>query len=250
MLQRLKLFLYTIARPESGTPPLHYLLKNPSTGNIWAWKPFSSFMFANAELRKKHMTLDVNERVIEVPWIFSQFDLHKKQKVLDVGYLESSVALSLATAGFQVTGIDIRRGDIFYPNLKTVQEDICQTTLKDKSFDVIILLSTLEHIGLDSMYGRVAKSSSDQIAIDSCHRLLKSGGTLLLTTPVAHTASQNNFMRIYTPTRLKQMLKSFKIESTEFYAPQKNRKYWQKVIAKELPESPKFGVALIKAKKK
>jgi 2-polyprenyl-3-methyl-5-hydroxy-6-metoxy-1,4-benzoquinol methylase len=248
-LENFRRFAFVPLRPYQTTAPIIHRLKHNTLKNIWGWKPLSSLMYATPSLRQQHTQLDTNERVIEIPWIFNQLHFAKPGKVLDIGWLESSVAISLATAGFKVTGIDLRKGEISHPNLETVAGDICQNTFKTGSYDVVILLSTLEHIGLDTIYGSVPTSSTDQRAVDECFRVLKPGGKLLITTPVAKREHQDQFMRWYTIKRLQTMLQQWNNVSYELYGPQRNRLYWQKISASALPEPPSFGVALLTAEK-
>ena len=248
-LEKLRRFAFVPVRPYQTTAPIVHRLTPSNLTNIWGWKPLSSLLYATPSLRQQHTTLDTNERVIEVPWIFNQLDFTKPGKVLDIGWLESSVSVSLATAGFKVTGIDLRKGELSHPNLTSVVGDICQHTFKTGSFDTVILLSTLEHIGLDTMYGSVPTSSTDQRAVDECFRVLKPGGKLLITTPVAQREQQDQFMRWYTIRRLQTMLQKWDNISYDVYAPQQNRLYWQKISASNLPQPPSFGVALLTAEK-
>jgi len=238
-------FLFVTSRPFTVTAPIHHRLKHLSLTNLFGWKPFSSIVFARSAFRKLHTVIDVNERIIEIPWLFSKIDFEKKGKVLDIGYLESTVPFSLATAGFAVTGIDIRQSEIQYPNFTTIVADICDNTLKSNQFDYVILLSTIEHIGLQTVYGTVSSESSDQKAIAECFRVLKPGGKLLITTPIAREMFVNDFMRCYTKDSLEELLSEGNVTSFECYGPSADRAYWKKVALNKLPSPPAFGVALI-----
>jgi 2-polyprenyl-3-methyl-5-hydroxy-6-metoxy-1,4-benzoquinol methylase len=174
---------------------------------------------------------------------------NKTLNILDIGWLESTVAVSLASLGHHVTGIDLRAGELTHPNLKSFAGDVCTAKLPKKHFDVIILLSTLEHIGLETVYGSVKKTSDDQAAIDRCWELLKPGGTLLITTPAANALYQNDFMRWYTPARLKALLKKWTRVQYRFFSGDAARQHWQETDAKHLPQPPDFGVALCIARK-
>jgi len=244
-----KKFGFAPLRPYPTTAPVHYQLNTCRLNNLWGWKPFATFLYASEKTRKVHTHLDVNERIIEVPWVLNNLDFSKPNKVLDVGWLESTVAISLATAGFQVTGIDLRKGELCHPHFTQIIEDICKTSLPANFFDTVILLSTLEHIGLDTLYGKVAKSSSDQKALDECLRVLKPGGQLLLTTPAAKYPYTDAFMRRYTPLQLQKMLKNWTKVHIEFYAHDGKRQFWQPASPTALPEPPAFGVALVIAHK-
>lgn len=243
-------FLFAPSREYPFTAPIHFHLKKDAFSNLWGWKPFSTWLYANTKLRKKHTFLEVNERIIELPWIFNQLNFKKRGKVLDVGWLESPVSISLATAGFSVTGIDIRKGELSHPNITQLQADICHSGLSAKQFDTVILLSTLEHIGLDTVYGKAPANSSDQRAVDECLRVLKPKGMLLITTPVAKTYSQDNFMRIYTPEKLKFLVKNATIEELRYFVPNKQRTVWQEVSENELGSPSQFGVALLAVQKR
>ena len=58
-----------------------------------------------------------------------------------------------------------------HPNLSTVQDDITASRLEENSFDLILCSEVVEHI------------SDSPAALRSMHRLLRPGGTLLLSTP-------------------------------------------------------------------
>lgn len=236
-------------RPYQTTAPIVDALKENTPSNILGWKPLASLLYAIPSFRQQHTRFDTNERIIEIPWVFSQLDFKKKGKVLDIGWLESTVAVSLATAGFEVTGVDLRAGELHHPNLTSIAGDICKTSFAANTFDYVILLSTLEHIGLDTTYGSVEESSTDQKAINECLRVLKPGGKLLLTTPVAKRSHQDSFMRWYTTAGLKKMLSAWNSVTSSYYVPSKDRQYWKESSAKALPEPPAFGVALVTAEK-
>ncbi|PIR62140.1 MAG: hypothetical protein COY81_02535 [Candidatus Pacebacteria bacterium CG_4_10_14_0_8_um_filter_43_12] len=249
MFQKLKQFLFVPSREFVATAPIHYVLKSLSSWNLLGWKPLATVLYASPQLRAGWTKLDVNERIIEVPWVYSQLNFKKKGKVLDIGWLESTLPISLATAGFSVTGLDIRSGELTHPNFEGLVGDICETKLPSNSFDYVILLSTLEHIGLNTLYGRAASGSSDKKAVEQCLRVLKLSGKLLITTPVAKQAAVNDFMRIYTPAILKRLVRNGAIESLEFFKANQNRTAWSVTSENDLPTPPDFGVALVVVKK-
>ena len=52
---------------------------------------------------------DVNERIAEIPYVFAALSrLPMGSRILDVGSTESTVAVSLASLGYQVTALEIR----------------------------------------------------------------------------------------------------------------------------------------------
>ncbi len=93
----------------------------------------------------------VNERIIEMPFIFSELGARPgKLKILDVGCTNSWLSISLASLGHEVYGVDMRSYSFSHPNLVFFQGDVLN--LKETGFDAVVALSTLEHVGLGA-YG-------------------------------------------------------------------------------------------------
>jgi hypothetical protein len=75
--------------------------------------------------------VSVNERIIEIPWVFMNLGL-KQGKILDVGCCWSAVSIELASMGFEVWGIDINPCALTHPNFKFIQDDILCGRLLNK----------------------------------------------------------------------------------------------------------------------
>ncbi|MCS4538187.1 MAG: class I SAM-dependent methyltransferase [Thaumarchaeota archaeon] len=145
----------------------------------------------------------VNERIIEYPWVLEQIKMRKEGKILDVGCgwpgLLSSYLLS---KGYDAYGLDIMQCNTL-PRDRFFLSDARKTNLPDASFDTIILLSTLEHIGSD-------EEEDDLKTMHEMSRLLKKGGALLFTTPFAAKYS-NRGQRFFSEERLEKITKFFKV---------------------------------------
>ena len=48
----------------------------------------------------------INERIVEIPFVFQNLILKKGSKVLEFGCCQSSLAMQLASLGYRVTGVD------------------------------------------------------------------------------------------------------------------------------------------------
>ena len=212
-------------------------------------KPFSSLMYIIPFWRKKCSDIDINERIVEIPFIIKNLPQNTQTKILDVGCCETILPIQLASLGYMVTGLDIRPYELSHPNFLFIQADICQTNLLSEQFDLIICVSTIEHIGLNTIYGKSNQKSSDKKAVKSMFSLLKPGGKLFLTTPAANKFSQSEFMKIYTPKKIHKLLKNFKIIKEEYFAPNINRTNWKSCSFTHLPTTSNFGVATIIAQK-
>lgn len=237
-------FLFQPIRGYEFTSPVVDHIKNRF---LWI-KPVSSIILANPKLRIKFTRREINDRIVETPFVLG--NLPPKGKILDVGACESPIALMLATHGYKVWANDTRTYPFEHPNLTIDNESVLKIKKKN-FFDMVICLSVLEHIGLE-VYGNKNEDELDKKAVQKMHELLKRGGKLILTTPIDRKHCMIYHSRVYTLAELKKYLDNFsKIEISVGY---KNKKEeWN--IAKRLPTKFKsFGtrscaVALIIATK-
>ncbi len=156
-----------------------------------------------------------SERILERPWIFRQLaDLPLGATILDAGCSESLLSFELASAGFQMVGVDIRDYTLRHPRLQFLRSNICSTPLTSATFDVAIALSTVEHIGIGA-YGDPTQNASPELALAEIFRLLKGGGRLYITVPFGQAAI-TPLHHIYDSTSLRALLKDFRIEKLEF----------------------------------
>ncbi|MEM0241400.1 MAG: class I SAM-dependent methyltransferase [Candidatus Nezhaarchaeales archaeon] len=103
--------------------------------------------------------------------------------VLDVGCAESLLSHKLIARGFRVVGIDIRDYPFRNKRMYFVKRNVMDTGLPDNIFDAIVMVSTIEHIGL-SVYGQLTLNNEGDIkCMRELHRIMKPGGLLILTTP-------------------------------------------------------------------
>src|SRR5207248_5226784 len=102
--------------------------------------------------------------------------------ILDVGAAESLVALSLAMLGYEVTALDLRPYSFEHPRLCSVNAAVEEWKHENESFDAVVCLSTIEHVGLGA-YGEDAKDGrADLDAMKRMRELVKPRGLLVLTT--------------------------------------------------------------------
>lgn len=157
----------------------------------------------------------VNERAAEVPYVFRGLSgLPTGSLILDVGAAESTVALSLASLGYEVTAIDPRPYPFVHPQLVTVE-----STLEDWShegaFDAVICLSTIEHIGLGAYGVAPDEDRADLKTMRRLRELTKPGGRLLLTTRFGEAAA-DSFQRTYDRAGIAELLDGWNVEDETF----------------------------------
>lgn len=158
-----------------------------------------------------------NERVFEKSFVLQSLaKLYDSAQitVLDVGAAESLLAYELASLNYCVTAIDIRPIALSHPNLKFVKTDICKPVIAASSFDCVIALSTLEHIGL-GWYGDEQGETLDCEAVRQIYTLLKSNGNFILTVPYGKKAT-TPVHRIYDREALNKLLKGFDITTAVY----------------------------------
>lgn len=145
----------------------------------------------NAQLPPK-FGYRLDERVVEYPWLFSRIT-SESNSMLDAGsglnheYLQNSAVLKeRRVVVFNLSKeIEISRRNISY-----VYGDLRKTSLENDSFDEIVCISTLEHIGMDnsllySKDSRLRENAQDDYkkVLDEFKRLLKPRGKLFITVP-------------------------------------------------------------------
>ena len=134
----------------------------------------------------------LDERIIEYPWIFSRLS-SDSERILDVGsilnyrYILDNPRLSkkaLVIYGLTKEQVIIRK-NLFY-----LYGDIRKAALKGQTFNKVICISTLEHVGMDNsfLYSsdqslRESSPSSYQQAVSELNRILQPGGKLFLSVP-------------------------------------------------------------------
>jgi 2-polyprenyl-3-methyl-5-hydroxy-6-metoxy-1,4-benzoquinol methylase len=190
---------------------------------------------------------ETNERIVEVAYVFRALaPIEAGASILDVGAAESTLAFSLASLGYRVTALDVRPYPLAHPSLQTVVASIHDWD-HNESFDAVVCLSTIEHIGLSAYDDPAAGEGGDLLAMRRMRELTKPGGLLVLTAPVGR-ASVNEFQRTYDEAGLEALLEGWDVEDLTV-ARRQDRKTW--VVASKGVESTteEAGVALVTARR-
>lgn len=185
----------------------------------------------------------INERIVEYPQIFQL--LKPSGTVLDIGCVTSRLPIQLASLGYRVYGLDTRSYSFTHPNFHFYKGDIF-TWEPDVKFDIILLISTLEHFGLGG-YGDITMKDADKIAIQKISKWLSPGGQLLVTLPFGKAGITTKH-RIYDSARIKYVFSGF-TPAFQGYFMRVNGN-WQPSSAEELKDiaslaMPVNGVAIM-----
>jgi hypothetical protein len=154
----------------------------------------------------------VNERIIEQPFVFAALaDLPPGARLLDVGGGESTVALSLASSGYDVTVIEPMGYPFEHPNL-TVFEKPLEQFDEVGPFDAVIALSAIEHFGIGHYDGSTeVDAEADHAAMARIAELTGSTGRLVMTIPYGR-AQVTDLERIYDRELLTELLSGWTID--------------------------------------
>lgn len=133
-----------------------------------------------------------DERVVEYPWVMARLpetggDLLDAGSALNFGYLLDTPPLDAC----RVTIFTLApEGELRRSNLSYLYGDLRRSGLSSGSYDLIVSISTLEHVGMDNtrLYtGDAALNESrpdDYLAVVAeFKRLLRPGGRALITVP-------------------------------------------------------------------
>jgi SAM-dependent methyltransferase len=126
-----------------------------------------------------------DERVVEIPWVLSRL---RAGHVLEVGYAHAEPAYLAALCRLVpsgLVGVDLAEAPV--PGMETVAADVRALPFEDSSFDQVLLVSTLEHVGADNaLYGLAPESdgTARAAALRELRRVLKPRGSLLVTVPL------------------------------------------------------------------
>ena len=135
-----------------------------------------------------------DERLVEVPWVLSR--LVSRGRVLEVGYAHAEPAYlaGLLRSGVELVGADLASRDV--DGMETVEADVCDLPFAAASLDQVLLVSTLEHVGADNTaygIGGTTDESARLRALRELSRVLRPGGSLLVTTPLGEPGDQGWF---------------------------------------------------------
>ena len=168
-----------------------------------------------------------NERIIEYPWVLKHLEGSSAKKILDVGCGPQGMLTNhLLSKGYNAYAIDINECTKL-PSERFFLRDARKTGFADSSFDTIVLLSTLEHIGTDG-------GQDDLGTMKELFRILKKGGLMLFTTPFAEQYAYRG-QRFSNMERLSYVTEPFQRLEEHYFVQRGNK--WVEVSLAEAETS-------------
>jgi SAM-dependent methyltransferase len=185
----------------------------------------------------------VNERIVELPYALRALArIRPSGTVLDVGASESLLSVLLASLGYRVTAIDPRPYPLSHPRLEVVTGEVQQWE-PTRTFDAVVCLSTIEHIGLGAYGEGEDDDRADLRAMERIHACTAPSGLLVLTTPFG-TRRTDAFTRVYDRAGLDRLLEGWTIEDLTI-ARRTSPTTW--VVQDDASASDEEAVALVQA---
>lgn len=172
--------------------------------------------------------IGLDERIVEYPWLLSRMR-DSESLVLDGGSVLNYPFLLDAPqiAGKRLVIMTLAPESTMAKrqNVSYVFGDLRETIFRDDVFDLVVSVSTLEHVGMDNakLYtddGRHNESRPDDYlrVIEEFRRVLKPGGRFLMTVPFGK-AQNVGWLYQFDSHRLRQAVAAFgpSLVATTFY---------------------------------
>jgi 2-polyprenyl-3-methyl-5-hydroxy-6-metoxy-1,4-benzoquinol methylase len=130
-----------------------------------------------------------------------------RANILDVGAAGSGLVQAIREFGsrWQVFGIDLAQGCDAVMDARSLG-------LRDGTFEQVICVSTIEHIGLSP---DISDENGDSKAMHEIFRMLKNGGSAVVTVPYGKASRSEH--RVYDRKALAKLVSRFSVARREFY---------------------------------
>ncbi|OGK31017.1 hypothetical protein A3A93_06415 [Candidatus Roizmanbacteria bacterium RIFCSPLOWO2_01_FULL_38_12] len=182
------------------------------------------FVFNNHSLRylcHPYNRTWVNERIVEVPIALHYLKTHKGKRILEVG----NVLKHYTNSEHDVL-------DKYEIEPGVINEDVVDFKPKQK-YDLILCVSTLEHVGWDEKPKKINKSIE---AVKLLKKLLANKGMLVITIPIGYNPVIDNYV----------FKNKFHFTKEYFLNRISRRNYW-KEISKDQIQNKKYSSIIMHA---
>jgi ubiquinone/menaquinone biosynthesis C-methylase UbiE len=175
----------------------------------------------------------ISERVVEYGFLASNLQSSRiNMTILDVGSGGSALTNAVSNFGsnkkWSVFGIDIAKGlpKLFEEGTEKspvalLRMDARMMGFRDEVFDIVVCISTVEHIGIPSTHylSKEYDTLGDVKALSEIFRILKKSGRVILTVPYEDKNIQGYIRehRIYNSSKLAGLITQFHVKKKEYY---------------------------------
>lgn len=195
--------------------------------------------------------IGIDERIVEYPWVFLQLP-QSPGRVLDAGSALNHRFLldraPLKEANLTIMTLAPEKRCFWGRSISYVYGDLRDTAFRDGSFDAVVSVSTIEHIGLDNTLHYTADASKKETdalgfvpAIREFRRMLRPGGICLVTVPYGRRGV-HGWYQIFDADLVRQVIEAFgPSESTVEYFGYTGQG-WQRAQAADLVDAYFYDV--------
>jgi len=179
-------------------------------------KHFGVIALLNGEPRPPRGGFDLEgEKLMDWGWICTNLPAGPK-RALEIGPGKSPIIPAMLSLGYEVTAVDTSADPAsIIEGFRFVRGDLNEFPC-DQRFDVIVVCSVLEHVGLAGRYNCQADDDGDVKTMHRIKSLLEPSGQLLLTIPVGRDVVHKPWHRVYGSERLPKLLDGFKVIRSHF----------------------------------
>jgi SAM-dependent methyltransferase len=153
------------------------------------------------------------ERVVEYPFVYQNL-AGLTGPILDIGCVHSRLPIALASRGCRMVGLDFLPYPHRHPNLQAVRRDATGAPFRGASFDAVVAVSVIEHIGIGH-YGDPSAEGADRETVREIARILKPGGRCVITLPFGRPLTDDS-KRVYDSPHLQRLLAPLRLLHIEY----------------------------------
>ncbi|MFC1773126.1 hypothetical protein ACFL3A_07220 [Pseudomonadota bacterium] len=193
----------------------------------------------------------LDERVVEYPWVYSRLPADPKT-MLDAGsalnhhYLVSRAPVNKAKLSICTLAPEKRcycsRG------ISYVYDDLRSSMFRSETFDTIVSISTIEHIGLDNTMLYTADgakceddSAGFRAAVREFRRIIRPGGQCFITVPYGK-AKVRGWFQVFDDKMIQAIVDEFRPSNKEVEYFGYSSDGWRPVDSSELAEATFFDI--------
>jgi SAM-dependent methyltransferase len=193
----------------------------------------------------------LDERIVEYPWLFSKLrSIDKLGKILDAGStLNHDYILTrrpFADADLTLMTLAPEKRCYWYKGYSYVFGDFRNSPFDDESFDTLVCVSTLEHVGLDNTLLYTddrSKAENDRFgflnAIREFRRVVRQQGRCFITVPYG---KYDNFgwFQLFDARMLNEIVSAFGPSSVEIDFFRYGRNGWSRAAQADVENETAF----------